>query len=187
MNNSKVRGIVYPAVGAVIIAILAQITIPFPLVPNTAQPLALGLMATVFGKKYGTMATLVYVLMGAIGLPVFAGMSGGLGIILFGPTGGYIMFFPIMVFMIGLLIEKLPKHIASVIFANILMTMILITVGTWRMANVVDIPFTMALASGFMPFIVTNPVQAIMASLIGVRVRKSLNMGITVKSNLVEA
>jgi len=187
MNNSKVRGIVYPAIGAVIIAILAQITIPFPLVPNTAQPLALGLMATVFGKKYGTTATLVYVLMGAIGLPVFAGMSGGLGIILFGPTGGYIMFFPIMVFMIGLLIEKLPKHMASVIFANVLMTMILLFVGTWRMSAVVDIPYTMAMTNGVMPFIVTNPVQAVMASLIGVRVARSLNMGFNVKSNLVKA
>jgi len=192
MKSSKVTQLAYAALGACLIAILAQLTIPFPIVPNTAQPLALGLVATIFGKKVGTMATVTYVVMGAFGLPVFAGMSSGLGVIL-GPTGGYILFFPIMVFLIGLAMEKV-KGLPMAIIANIVLTIALITVGTWRMSMVVEIPFTMALASGFMPFIITNPIQAFIAANLGYRLRRQLHLDIKLSrtkpnklDNLVEA
>src|SRR5699024_494516 len=77
------------ALFAAIIGILAQVTIPLPLIPITGQTLAVGLAATILGSRLGTIAMLLYIAMGAIGIPVFAQMTGGLGVI-FGPTGGFI-------------------------------------------------------------------------------------------------
>lgn len=74
----NVKNYVLAAFGAAIIAVLAQVTIPLPLVPITGQTLAVGLVATILGPRLGTLAVAVYLLLGAAGLPVFAMFTGGL-------------------------------------------------------------------------------------------------------------
>jgi biotin transport system substrate-specific component len=81
----------YVAIFAVAIAICAWISIPTT-VPFTLQTFGIFLAVGVLGGRRGTFAVLVYILLGAVGLPVFAGFSGGLGILL-GTTGGYIVGF----------------------------------------------------------------------------------------------
>jgi len=84
-----------------IIAVCAQVSIPMPYgVPMTLQTLAIPLAGAVLGMKNGTIAALVYVLLGLVGVPVFAGFSGGIGM-LFGRTGGFILAFPLMAFTAG--------------------------------------------------------------------------------------
>lgn len=78
----------YIALFTVLIAVCSWITIPM-VVPFTMQTFAVLLAVGVLGGKRGTLAVLVYILLGAVGLPVFAGFSGGPGILL-GSTGGYI-------------------------------------------------------------------------------------------------
>ena len=79
-----------------IIAAMSQLSIPMPYgVPLTMQTLAIPLAGIVLGPKKGTLSTLAYILLGAIGVPVFSGFSGGIGIVL-GMTGGFIMSFPAM-------------------------------------------------------------------------------------------
>lgn len=90
-DRSKTYDIVYVGVFAVLIAICSWISIP-TLVPFTLQTFAVFLAVGVLGGKLGTMAVLVYVLLGAIGVPVFAGFRGGIGVIL-NNTGGYIIGF----------------------------------------------------------------------------------------------
>jgi len=86
------------AVFAAIIAVCAQISIPMPFgVPMTLQTLAIALAGVMLGTKNGTIAVFVYILLGAVGLPVFANLSGGMGVI-FGPTGGFILAFPLFAF-----------------------------------------------------------------------------------------
>lgn len=94
--NSKVKvlDLVYISIGAALIAICSWISIPTA-VPFTLQTFAVFLVLTLLGGERGTMATLVYVLLGAVGLPVFAGFAGGIGILL-GNTGGYIIGFIFM-------------------------------------------------------------------------------------------
>lgn len=94
--NSKVKvlDLVYISIGAALIAICSWISIPTA-VPFTLQTFAVFLVLTLLGGERGTMATLVYVLLGAVGLPVFSGFAGGIGI-LFGNTGGYIIGFIFM-------------------------------------------------------------------------------------------
>ena len=96
------RDLCYIGFFAAIIAICAQITIPQPGgVPFTLQAWAVALSGLILGPKNGTLAVFVYILLGAAGAPVFAGFSGGLGVIM-RPTGGFILSFPIMALLAGL-------------------------------------------------------------------------------------
>ncbi len=90
-ENMKVLDLVYIAIGAALIAICSWISIPTA-VPFTLQTFAVFFVLLLLGGERGTIATLVYVLLGAVGVPVFAGFSGGVGV-LFGNTGGYIIGF----------------------------------------------------------------------------------------------
>ena len=90
-KKTKTLDLIYIAIGAALITVCSWISIPMT-VPFTLQTFAVFAMLLILGGYRGTVATVVYVLMGAIGLPVFAGFSGGLAIIL-GNTGGYILGF----------------------------------------------------------------------------------------------
>ena len=81
----------YIALFAVLIAVCAWISIPAT-VPFTLQTFGIFLAVGVLGGKRGTLAVLVYLLLGAVGIPVFAGCSGGVGSLL-GSTGGYLVGF----------------------------------------------------------------------------------------------
>ncbi len=90
------------AVFTAIIAVLSQLSIPMPAgVPMTLQTLIIPLAGIVIGRKKGTYATLLYLLIGAVGIPVFSGFSGGLGILL-GMTGGFLVSFPVLSYTAGL-------------------------------------------------------------------------------------
>ncbi|EMG27814.1 BioY family protein [Listeria fleischmannii subsp. fleischmannii LU2006-1] len=92
MSNQKLKFLIVDALFAVIIAILAQIAIPIGPIPFTGQTFAVGLAATILGARNATISVSVYILLGAFGIPVFQGMTAGLGIIL-GVTGGFIIGF----------------------------------------------------------------------------------------------
>ena len=85
------KDMVYIAMFACLMAICAWISIPGQ-IPFTLQTMGVFLAVGLLGGRRGTLAILVYVLMGAIGLPVFSGFAGGFGKLL-GATGGYIVGF----------------------------------------------------------------------------------------------
>ena len=90
-TKSKTLDMVYIAMFAVLIAIFSWISIPAN-VPFTLQTFGVFVAVGVLGGKRGSLAVLVYILLGAIGAPVFAGFTGGFGILI-GSTGGYIIGF----------------------------------------------------------------------------------------------
>ena len=92
---------------AALTAVCSYISIPlgFTPVPVNLATLAVFLAGGLLGKKYGTISLSVYALLGAVGVPVFAGFRGGLSV-LAGPTGGYIIGYIVAAFIIGLIIEK---------------------------------------------------------------------------------
>ena len=87
----KTRDMVYIGIFTAIITICSWISIPFT-VPFTLQTFAVFLAVLLLGGKRGTIAVLVYILLGTVGIPVFSGFKGGIGVLL-GPTGGYIIGF----------------------------------------------------------------------------------------------
>ena len=100
-NKWSVRNLAQIAAFTALLAIMAQISVPMPAgVPMTMQTLAVPLAGLVLGTRKGTLSTVLYVLLGIFGVPVFAGFSGGPAIA-FGITGGFIVSFPIMALLAG--------------------------------------------------------------------------------------
>lgn len=102
------REMTYIAMGAVIIAVCSWISIPAT-VPFTLQTFAVCLVTAVFGLKRGVWAVVVYILLGAVGIPVFSGFRGGLGALL-GTTGGYIVGFIFTALIVGLAVKKFGRR-----------------------------------------------------------------------------
>ena len=110
----SVLDMAYIAMFAVVMAVCSWISVPY-VVPFTLQTFAVFLAVGVLGGKRGTLAVLIYILLGCVGLPVFAGFSGGLGVIL-GSTGGYIVGF-LFTALVMWAMEKLPgnKTVISIV------------------------------------------------------------------------
>lgn len=89
-RHLKVYDMTYIAVFVILIIICSWITVPFGPIPVTLQTFAVFLSVGVLGGKRGSLSVLVYLLIGCIGLPVFSGFQGGVGV-LFGQTGGYLL------------------------------------------------------------------------------------------------
>ena len=104
-TRSKTYDIVYIGVFAVIMAICSWISIPTT-VPFTLQTFGVFIAVGILGGKRGSLAVLVFIILGAIGVPVFSGMTGGVGILL-GSTGGYIIGFLFSALVMWAM-EKLP-------------------------------------------------------------------------------
>lgn len=107
MEKSKLKGMVFAALFAAFTAAVAWFKIPLPFtpVPITLQTLAVLLSGAMLGPYYGALSMIVYLALGALGLPVFAGGSSGIGALL-GPTGGYLFSYPLASFVIGKMLEK---------------------------------------------------------------------------------
>ncbi|TXL66845.1 biotin transporter BioY [Cerasibacillus terrae] len=173
-SQSRLRMLILTALCTAIICILAQITIPLPLVPITGQTLAIGIVATILGSKYGTLASLLYLILGAVGIPVFSGFSGGLGVIV-GPTGGFIFGFIPTAFIIGYYLEKTSFTVINAIIANIIGMLVTLTIGTVYLKIVANLTWTAAFLGGFAPFIIVGVVKGVLAAWLGIVVRNRLN------------
>ncbi len=101
------RRLVRIGAGAVVVALAAQFAVPVPFspVPMTLQPLAVLAVGGLLGASEGLLALVTYLALGALGLPVFAGGSGG-AIHLIGPTGGYLLAFPVAAAVVGALAPR---------------------------------------------------------------------------------
>ena len=104
-QGMDVKSLTLIGIMAAICCVLGPWQIPIGPVPISLQIIAVCLCSYVLGAKKGALAVLIYVLLGLVGLPVFAGAKSG-GTALFGPTGGYIIGFIFMAFIGGLFIEK---------------------------------------------------------------------------------
>lgn len=173
MRNERLKMMIVAALFAAIIAVAAQIMINVPPVPFTLMTIAVMLTATILGAKYGTLAVTVYVLMGVIGLPVFAGMKSGLGIIL-GPTGGYLLAIIPAAFFVGGYIEKFGHSKVQAIIANVIAALIILILGSVWLKVVADLPWVGAFKGGMLPFIIPDMAKAVVAALLGIIIRNRL-------------
>lgn len=113
-KHSKTTYLALCGLFAAIMAVCSMITIPLGFTPVPVNLGTLGVFLTggILGRKYGTVSMAVYVLIGAIGVPVFAGFRGGVGV-LAGPTGGYIIGYIVAVFLIGLILELATSRLKA--------------------------------------------------------------------------
>lgn len=174
----SIRTITFTAMFAAIISVLSILTIPTPWgVPFTLQTFAIALCGFVLGKKYGTLATGVYVLLGAVGLPVYAGMKGGFGV-LFGPTGGYIIGFIFMALLCGIAYDfwrksGVKKYACTIIFA-LLGLAACHALGIVQLKNYYEMTWAAAAMAGTVPYLVKDILSVIAAFFLALAVRKAL-------------
>jgi biotin transport system substrate-specific component len=116
---------------SILTAISAQISIPIKPVPFTLQTMIVLLAGAFLGAKNGAYSQLLYLFIGAIGFPVFAQTADGtMGFArLIGPTGGYLIVFPIAAYLVGLLTEKNQKYL-TVIISMFAAELVVIAFGT---------------------------------------------------------
>ena len=187
MKKNTVKDLCMMAVFAAIISIVGQFSIPLPGgVPMTLQTLIIALAGAVLGSKKGFWSTVIYILIGAIGVPVFAGWTGGIGAIM-GMTGGFLVSFPLIALFTGLGDEIGVRLSASagargrkVISCVSLLIGVLVgyvvnyAVGSvWFMA-VAQANLTTALTACVIPFIPTSILKAVLVLILGPVLKHSL-------------
>ena len=162
-----------PAIGAALIAVLAQISLPIGPVPFTLQNFAIGLIATVFRPREAVLSVALYLLLGAIGLPVFAG--GGAGFhVLVGPSAGYLWFYRVYAGITSYLIHQKSSYI-RIFLANLLGDSLVFVGGILSLHFLAGMPFDKALAVGVLPFILPDLGKIIAISFISRPLLERLN------------
>lgn len=175
MEHSKlsIQDICSIAIMTAITAVLAQITIPMPMgVPMTMQTFAIILSAVILGSKRGAVSQLVYILLGAVGVPVFSGFSGGIQRLI-GPTGGFILSFPIMAYLIGLGVER-RREKGKFVFFLLAGMLANYAVGVVMFSVLMDASVLTGITACVLPFVLTDMIKAGAASVFGLQIRKRL-------------
>lgn len=152
--------------GALLVALLAQVRIPLPFtpVPLTGQTFAVLLVGTTLGVKRGAGSIMFYTVLGALGLPVFAGGAAGIAY-LAGPTLGYLLGFIVAAFVIGKMAERgLERTLRTSLFPFFVGTLVIYAFGAGWLALLFGIE--KALVLGVLPFIVGDLIKLALAAVV---------------------
>lgn len=154
--------------GAVFIALVAQLSFYLPFTPVPVTGLTFGVIATgaAMGSIRGLLATLVYVVVGVAGAPVYAGGSYGLDVLL-GVTGGYLVGSVLAAALTGFLAERAwDRKVVSAVPAMLLGELVIFTVGVGWLMVVLNVGLGEGLALGLVPFIIGEVVKLVAAGLL---------------------
>ncbi len=150
------------------VALTARISIPLPFtpVPITGQTLGVLLTGAVLGSRRGALALLLYLVQGALGLPVFATsatLPPGLGRLL-GPTGGYLWSYPVVAGVVGLLAERgWDRRVSWAALAMLFGNLVIYAFGVTWLALFVG-SFEMAVINGMLPFVPGDVLKIVIAA-----------------------
>lgn len=172
--NKKIgiKDITITAVFTAVIAALSQIAFPTPVgVSVTLQTLAISLTAFLIGPYRAVAATVCYGLLGALGVPVFAGFAAGLGTLL-GPSGGFIFAFPVFALALALAVYVNKWALKALLIA--LALILLYIVGTIQFVVVTGNSLGVAV-SAFALYFVKDVIVVLAAYFLCVRIRPTLS------------
>ncbi len=176
-----IRAAVSIGVFAALIVAGSYVSVPLPMtpVPVALQSLFVLLAALILGPKAGTLAVVLFLAMGAIGLPVFAGGRGGPAHF-FGPTGGYLLGYLPAAAVCGI-ISRWGHRFASIRVralidagAATIGTTVLYACGVTVLARVTGMTIPAAVAAGAVPFLIGDAVKIAVAAAVAPRVRERL-------------
>lgn len=165
------RRITFAAIMLVLLIICSQLSIPLPGVPLTLQTFAVGLIATLLPATDTMIVIALYILLGAIGLPVFANYTAGLGII-YSAMGGYIIGFLVEGLIISGLLQWRGFDRLNVIAANIIGAAVQLFIGSLWLMPFNHVSFLHALLVGFVPFIIPGLIKVYLIYLVAWRLAK---------------
>lgn len=176
----KTKDMILVALFAALTAIGAYLVIPTQPVPFTLQILFCMYAGILLGAKLGAGSQIVYVLLGLLGLPVFAGGAGGIGHIV-SPTFGYLIGFIVCAYILGALSQRMDdykgvKNIAKLFGITVIGLAAVYAIGVTYMYFIFnnylgnDITFTTALQWGFIPFIAQDLVKCVIVAVSGSKI-----------------
>jgi len=175
------RDLSYSALFAALISILSYVSIPLPFspVPITGQSLAVILAGIVLTTQQAGLSLLIFLLLGSVGVPVFASGKAGIGV-LAGPTGGYLIGYLLGAITISLLIDHFLKdkdnYLLVFIYSFIGGVIVVHLPGVFWLSHVSEISVTKAFMVGSLPFVPGDIFKLIIANLLGHRLKKHINL-----------
>lgn len=173
-KNAKIttKEIVCVGMFAAVLAVLSQISIPMPSgVPITLQTFAVALTGVVLAWKLGTASVIVYILLGAVGVPVFAGFSGGAQVLV-NYTGGFIWGFILMTLLCGIGIQRQNKIIG--ILFGLAGLAVCHLFGTVQFMFVMKMGFVESFLLASAPYLIKDVISVVFGFVIGGQLRARL-------------
>lgn len=169
-QTARTKKIVLIGLMTAVTCILGPLSIPLPFspVPISLTNFAIFLAVFILGMKDATISFIIYLLLGAVGVPVFSAFSGGLGKLV-GPTGGYLFGFIFLALIMGFFMEHFDRKIVPTIIGMIIGMAVCYIFGTVWLAKLMSLSFNEALALGVLPYLAGDVAKIIFAVIIGPR------------------
>ena len=170
VDNQKIRTkqMVLIALMTAVTCVLGPLSIPLPFspVPISLTNFAIFLAIFVLGMKSGTISFIIYLLLGAVGVPVFSSFRGGLQV-LAGPTGGYLIGFIFLALIMGFALEHFDRKLVPTIIGMIIGMVVCYAFGTVWIAKLLSLSFKEGLMMGVIPYLAGDVAKIIIAAIVG--------------------
>lgn len=166
-DHPLLRDVLIVVAASLLIAISAQVSVPVPFtpVPMTLQPMAILLAGALLGSTRGAAAATLYLLEGAVGLPVFASGKGGFIWLIAGPTAGYLLSYPLVAWVTGWLSERGWSRSPLTTIPMMASGIALIHLGGWAwLSTVIGMGAAGAFAAGTVPFLAGDVLKIMIAA-----------------------
>lgn len=171
--KGRLRFYTKTALSAAILSLLAPIAIPMGPIPLTLSSLAISLLSGLLGGSVGFLATLVYLGLGAVGVPVFSGYTAGFGV-LFGPSVGFFVGYLVLALISGLAARRSPgARAVSYLPLFLFGELSLLSLGAVGYALTLELSIASAVSAAFFPFLIPALCKAFLASLLLARLGRA--------------
>ena len=170
VDNQKIKTkqMVLIALMTAVTCVLGPLSIPLPFspVPISLTNFAIFLAIFVLGMKSGTISFIIYLLLGAVGVPVFSSFRGGLQV-LAGPTGGYLIGFIFLALIMGFALDHFDRKLLPTIIGMIIGMVVCYAFGTVWLAKLLSLSFKEGLMMGVIPYLPGDAAKIIIAAIVG--------------------
>lgn len=170
VDNQKIKTkqMVLIALMTAVTCVLGPLSIPLPFspVPISLTNFAIFLAIFVLGMKNGTISFIIYLLLGAVGVPVFSSFRGGLQV-LAGPTGGYLIGFIFLALIMGFALDHFDRKLVPTIIGMIIGMVVCYAFGTVWLAKLLSLSFKEGLMMGVIPYLPGDTAKIIIAAIVG--------------------
>lgn len=162
-----------------LLAVSAQVMVPIGPVPFTLQTFVLAMLVAVLDRGTAMFAVIAYILLGALGLPVFSGFMGGAGALV-GPTGGFLWGFVLGTALacgVGRALSKRAGAYPRALASAAVLLLVSYTCGTAQLMVLMSLDLLDALAIAVLPFVIPDVVKIALGSRVGITVSRRLSRG----------
>ncbi len=173
MRSRTTQYLTLSALLCALLAVLSQIQIPLPPVPVSLSLLAVHLCGALLGSRWGAAAVGCYVFLGAVGVPVYAGFSGGVSVLL-GPTGGFLFGYILCAIVVGMLVNRLGFARRALMLSMASGTLLCYCAGAVWFILTTGSTLWGCLAACVLPFIPGDLLKILLAASLSMRLQKPL-------------